>query len=56
MTMQMEDVLARGTCLGYDRVRLQRLGVIELEWVYNSMPPTPGQIYPPVELKPVVNF
>ena len=56
MTMQMEDVLVRGTFLGYDRVRLQRLGVIELEWVYNSMPPTPGQIYPPVELKPVVNF
>lgn len=56
MSMQMEDVLVRGTFLGYDRVRLQRLGVIELEWVYNSMPPTPGQIYPPVELKPVVNF
>ena len=56
MTMQMEDVLVRGTFLGYDRVRLQRLGVIELDWVYNSMPPTPGQIYPPVELKPVVNF
>ena len=56
MTMQMEDVLVRGTFLGYDRVRLQRLGVVELEWVYNSMPPTPGQIYPPVELKPVVNF
>ncbi len=56
MSMQMEDVLVRGTFRGYDRVRLQRLGVIELEWVYNSMPPTPGQIYPPVELKPVVNF
>jgi hypothetical protein len=56
MSMQMEDVLVRGTFLGYDRVRFQRLGVIELEWVYNSMPPTPGQVYPPVELKPVVNF
>ena len=56
LSMQMEDVLVRGTFLGYDRARLQRLGVIELEWVYNSMPPTLGQIYPPVELKPVVNF
>jgi hypothetical protein len=56
LSLQMEDVLVRGTFLGYDRVRLQRLGVIELEWVYNSMPPAPGQIYPPVELKPVVNF
>jgi hypothetical protein len=56
MSMQMEDVLVRGTFLGYDRVRFQRLGVVELEWVYNSMPPTPGQIYPPLGLKPVVNF
>jgi hypothetical protein len=56
MSMQMEDVLVRGTFLGYDRVRFQRIGVIDLEWVYNSMPPTPGQIYPPVDLKPVVNF
>jgi len=56
MSMQMEDVLVRGTFLGYDRVRLQRLGLIDLEWVYNSMPPTPGQIYPPIDLKPVVNF
>ncbi len=56
MTMQMEDVLVRGTFLGYDRSRLQRLGVIELDWVYNSMPPACGQIYPPVELRPVVDF
>lgn len=56
MSMEMEDVLVRGTFLGYDRVRLQRLGTIELEWVYNSMPPVAGQIYPPVELEPVVHF
>jgi hypothetical protein len=30
--------------------------MIDLEWVYNSMPPVPGQIYPPTELEPVVNF
>jgi hypothetical protein len=56
MSMQMEDVLVRGTFRGYGRKRLQRLGVIDLEWVYNSMPPVPGQIYPPVELEPVVSF
>jgi hypothetical protein len=56
LSLQMEDVLIRGTFLGRKHVRLQRLGVIDLEWVYNSMPPAPGQIYPPVELKPVVNF
>ena len=56
MSMEMEDVLVRGTYLGCRRVRLQRLGLIELEWAYNSMPPVPGQIYPPVDLEPVVNF
>jgi hypothetical protein len=56
LSMQMEDVLVRGTFLGYERSRLQRLGVIQLEWVYNSMPPVPGHIYPPLELEPVVNF
>ena len=38
MSMQKEDVLVRGISLGYDRVRLQRLGVIDLEWVYTSLP------------------
>jgi Pyridoxamine 5'-phosphate oxidase len=56
MSMQMEDVLVRGTFLGYERARFQRIGVIQLEWVYNSMPPVPGQIYPPLELEPVINF
>jgi hypothetical protein len=33
-----------------------KLGTVDIEWVYNSMPPGHGQIYPPVALKPVVNF
>jgi hypothetical protein len=56
LTMGMEDVLIRGTFQGYDRFRLLQLGVIDIHWVYNSMPPAHGQIYPEVELKPVVNF
>jgi hypothetical protein len=27
-----------------------------VDWVYNPMPPVPGQVYPSVELKPVVEF
>jgi len=56
LTMQMEDVLARGTFRGYSRSRGIRLGTVDIEWVYNSMPPNHGQIYPPVPLEPVIDF
>jgi hypothetical protein len=56
LTMGMEDVLVRGTFLGFKRYRLFRLGAIDMDWVYNSMPPCHGQIYPEVELKPVEKF
>jgi hypothetical protein len=56
LTMGMEDVLIRGTFQGYNRFQLLKLGIIDIEWVYNSMPPAHGQIYPEVELKPVVDF
>jgi hypothetical protein len=32
------------------------MGLIDIEWVYNSMPPCHEQIYPPVDLKPVTAF
>src|SRR5208337_2091069 len=56
MTMQMEDVLVRGIFNGYSRHRGINLGTLDIDWVYNSMPPNHGQIYPPVPLKRVVNF
>jgi len=56
MTLQMEDVLVRGTFQGYRRCRLFNLGIIDIDWVYNSMPPCHGQIYPQVPLEPVVEF
>lgn len=56
LTMQMEDVLARGTFNGYARHRGIKLGTLDIDWVYNSMPPNHGQIYPPVPLTAVVNF
>ena len=56
ITINMEDVLIRGPFLGYERRRLLNVGTIDIEWVYNSMPPAHGQIYPKVELKPVVDF
>jgi hypothetical protein len=56
LTMDMEDILIRGSFVGFDRYRAMRLGVIDIEWVYNAMPPKQGQIYPLKEVSPVVNF
>jgi hypothetical protein len=56
LTMQMEDVLVRGKFNGYSRYRGITLGTLDINWVYNSMPPNHGQIYPPVPLERVVDF
>ena len=56
LTMKMEDVLVRGAFRGFNRIMGLRFGTIDIEWVYNSMPPAHGQIYPEVALEPIVNF
>ncbi len=56
LTMDMEDILIRGTFTGTGRYCGIKLGTIDIEWVYNSMPPKAGQIYPEVQLKQVVDF
>jgi hypothetical protein len=56
ITMAMEDVLVRGTFLGFKKYRFLQIGTIDIEWVYNSMPPAHGQVYPHMDLEPVVNF
>ncbi|MCP4751111.1 MAG: hypothetical protein GY866_09470 [Proteobacteria bacterium] len=54
--LKMQSVLVRGTFAGFDRYRFLKAGTVDIEWVYNSMPPNHDQIYPAVELKPVVEF
>jgi hypothetical protein len=56
MTMGMEDVLIRGRFNGFKRIRFLEMGSIDIDWVYNSMPPCHGQIYPELELAPVAGF
>jgi len=53
LSLSMEDVLLRGRYLGLRRVAGVRAGLLEVEWVYNSLPPVPGQVYPPVPLQAV---
>jgi hypothetical protein len=56
LTFQMESVLAGGRFEGFGASRGIRMGRIRLEWVYNSMPPKQGPIYPPQPLAAVTRF
>ncbi len=56
MALTMEDVLLRGTYQGMRRIAGIQAGVVAVDWVYNPMPPVPGQVYPPVELVAVEEY
>ncbi len=56
LTLAMQDVLVRGKFTGYKKYQAVKLGSVDIDWVYNSMPPLVGQIYPPVEIETVEDF
>jgi hypothetical protein len=56
MNLQMESVLVRGRFAGQRGLGPATVGEVEIDWVYNSMPPKQGQIYPRVPLQPVTTF
>jgi len=56
LSFSMEDVLLRGNYTGVHRIGGMQCGVVEINWVYNSMPPVPQQVYPQVKVKPVTEF
>ena len=56
MALTMEDVLLRGKYLGVHRMAGIKAGMVEVDWVYNPMPPVAGQIYPPVKLQAVEKY
>jgi hypothetical protein len=51
MSLDMEDVLLCGEYLGVHRTGGVRCGTVQVNWVYNPMPPKPQQIYPQVSLE-----
>jgi hypothetical protein len=53
LALSMEDVVLRGEFEGIHRQGMVQCGRIMVDWIYNSMPPAPGQIYPPKSLEPV---
>lgn len=56
MSLDLEDVLMRGVFQGVQRMGGFRCGVVGVNWVYNSMPPVPQQIYPALDIEPVTGF
>lgn len=56
MALTMEDVLVRGIYSGVQRRAGLACAGVQVDWVYNAMPPVPGQIYPPLEQKTVTTF
>ena len=56
LNLKMQSVLVRGVFQGFQRHIGTRLGVLDIDWVYNSMPPGHGQIYPEVKLEAITEF
>jgi hypothetical protein len=53
LSLEMQSVLIRGCFRGYRRYAGLRAGSIDIDWVYNSMPPLQGPIYPAPPAPPV---
>jgi hypothetical protein len=53
VSFSMEDCLVRGK---FTRKAGLPFCQVDIDWVYNSMPPNPGQIYPELKLTPVTEF
>ncbi len=56
LSIDMKDVLVRGKFKGFDKHRGIGLGSIDIDWVYNPMPPLSGQIYPEQKTEMVEKF
>ena len=56
LSLDMTDVLVRGTYHGLHWIGPHRCGVLSVDWVYNPMPPVPQQIYPHLPLEAVDTF
>lgn len=58
LNLAMESVLVRGIFAGYRNTLGLGLGtgIIDIHWVYNSMPPKHGVVYPAQPLDPVTTF
>lgn len=51
LNMDLASQVAKGTFRGYQRSRLMKVGIIDIEECYNSAPPLPGKYYPELEVR-----
>ncbi len=51
MNTELMSILVMGTMREARRSRGVKYGIVEIEQVYNSMPPLPGQIYPTLDTR-----
>lgn len=56
LALTMEDVLVRGVYEGIHRRAGIPCASVAVDWVYNPMPPVPGQVYPQTNLETVTRF
>jgi Pyridoxamine 5'-phosphate oxidase len=56
MALTMEDVLLRGVYQGIQRIGGFKQGLVSLDYVYNPMPPVPGQVYPPLPIRQMEQY
>ncbi len=56
MNFSFEDVLIRGTFNGFKKSLLGNIGTVDIDWVYNPMPPAIGQVYPELQIKTITEF
>lgn len=56
VNMSMESVMVRGKFMGFESYNAISLGGIDIDYVYNSMPPKHGQIYPKKQVEAVTQF
>jgi hypothetical protein len=55
--IELINLVVQGTFSGTQKFGNIKCGIIEIDEIYNSMPPLPGVIYPKLKTRPkVMNF
>jgi len=54
LNLETMSNLVNGTFTGFQKTRGIKYGIIEIDEVYNTMPPLPGVIYPKLQIRPKV--
>ncbi|MHA1784477.1 MAG: hypothetical protein ACTSVY_08705 [Candidatus Helarchaeota archaeon] len=51
LNFDYENLLIKGIFIGFQKFRGIKCGIIEIEEIYNSMPPHPGTMYPKLQVR-----